>query len=129
MKVFFVRGGKMALQPFFIPALVIGVASIPLVLGVIPRSRVYGVRTKKTLSEDRIWYKANRFGGWLLIFSSLIYLIAAKFYPTSGPRDPDFSLWLFHLVLHPINSLILGMKARSQFRHSGSASEPESMSF
>jgi hypothetical protein len=33
------------------------------------------------------------------------------------------------LVSRPINSLILGMKVRSQFRHSGSASEPESMSF
>ncbi|MDR3557854.1 MAG: SdpI family protein [Syntrophobacteraceae bacterium] len=85
-------------QPFFIPALIIAVAAIPLVLGVIPRNGAYGIRTKKTLSEDRIWYKANRFGGWMFIFSSLVYLMTAKFDPTSGPRDPDLSLWLLHLT-------------------------------
>ncbi|MGC9196708.1 MAG: SdpI family protein [Syntrophobacteraceae bacterium] len=56
----------MSAQPFFIPALIIAVAAIPLVLGAIPRNAGYGVRTQKTLSEDRNWYKANRFGGWLL---------------------------------------------------------------
>jgi hypothetical protein len=85
-------------QPFFIPALLIGLAAIPLVLGVIPRNGAYGIRTKKTLSEDRIWYKANRFGGWMFIVSSLIYLTTAKLHPTSGPRDPDLSLWLLHLT-------------------------------
>lgn len=100
----------MTAQPFSIPSVIIALAAIPLVLGAIPRNGWYGVRTPKTLSEDRIWYKANRFGGWLLLFSSLIYLMVANFYPTTGPHDPHFPLWLFHLgafVLPLLLSLML----------------------
>jgi uncharacterized membrane protein len=53
-------------QPFFVPAVLIFVLAIPLVLGLIPRNRFYGVRTAKTLSRDDIWYRANRFGGRVL---------------------------------------------------------------
>lgn len=84
-------------QPFFVPSLIIAIAAIPLVFGLIPKNRAYGIRTAKTLSDDRIWYPANRFGGWALIFSSLTYLVFAKACPTAGPHDPDFSRWLLHL--------------------------------
>ncbi|MEW6053173.1 MAG: SdpI family protein [Nitrospirota bacterium] len=63
--------------PFLIPSVILIIIAIPLIIGWIPRNRFYGVRTCKTLSDDRIWYAANRFGGWLFVASSLIYLAIA----------------------------------------------------
>jgi hypothetical protein len=40
----------MSSQPFFVPAVIIFVVSLPLVLGLVPRNRIYGIRTRKTLS-------------------------------------------------------------------------------
>ena len=61
-------------QPFLIPAVLILLLSIPLIIGIVPRNRFYGIRTRKTLSDDAIWYPANRFGGWALIIASCLYL-------------------------------------------------------
>jgi hypothetical protein len=37
----------MSSQPFFVPAVIILVVSLPLILELIPRNRVYGIRTRK----------------------------------------------------------------------------------
>ena len=60
-------------QPFIVPAVLLALLSIPLILGLIPPNRFYGMRTEKTLSDASVWYAANRFGGWALIFSGLTY--------------------------------------------------------
>jgi hypothetical protein len=36
---------------------------------------IYGVRTRKTLSDSRVWYEANHKGGIALIAASLIALL------------------------------------------------------
>jgi uncharacterized membrane protein len=103
----------MTRQPFFFPAFLIGIAAIPLILGLVPRNRTYGFRTSKTLPDDGVWYRSNRFGGWALIFSSVIYLMVAKICPALKPRDANFSLWLLHLgafVLPLIASVILTLR-------------------
>lgn len=46
----------------FCGLLFIGI-SIPLILGKIPRNHWYGFRTRKTLSNNEIWYKANKYMG------------------------------------------------------------------
>jgi uncharacterized membrane protein len=69
--------------PFLIPSIIFLIISIPLVAGKIPRNRFFGIRTRKTLSDERVWYAANRFGGWLFIVFSLIYLGIAAFVPYS----------------------------------------------
>lgn len=84
-------------QPFFFPAILIGLASIPLALSLVPMNRFYGVRTPKTLSDSHVWLSANRFGGWLLLLSSVAYLVFAAICPMSGGHDPRFDLWLMHL--------------------------------
>ena len=84
-------------QPFFIPALLIGVAGLPLIFGMIPRNRIYGIRTAKTLAEENVWYPANRFGGWAIVLASGVYLAFAATLPMAGPREAHFSLWLAHL--------------------------------
>lgn len=95
-------------QPFFVPAVLFFAAAIPLILGLIPPNRVYGIRTSKTLSDESVWYDANRYGGWAIVLSSTAYLAVAKAVPTSGPHDPDFSLWLLHLSAFAL-PLILGI--------------------
>ena len=46
----------MSSQPFLIPAVILLLVTLPLILGLIPRNWVYGIRTGKTLSDDRTWY-------------------------------------------------------------------------
>jgi hypothetical protein len=82
-------------QPFAPPALIFCGLCLPLILGLIPPNRLYGVRTPKTLGDPRVWYAANRRAGILLILSSLFYLGVARFYPYGGPDD--FGTWLLHL--------------------------------
>ncbi len=37
--------------------------SIPLILGVVPRNRLYGVRVPETMADERLWYAVNRLTG------------------------------------------------------------------
>jgi uncharacterized membrane protein len=82
--------------PFLIPSIIFLIISIPLVAGKIPRNRFYGMRTRKALSDERVWYAANRFGGWLFIASSLIYLGIAAFVPYSV--DSTSINWWAHIA-------------------------------
>lgn len=86
-------------QPFFLPALIVLALSIPLVMGLIPRNRLYGIRTRKTLADDRTWHAANRFGGWTLIVGSLIYLTLAFAVPYQKSARDNFLIWGFHLAV------------------------------
>lgn len=88
----------MKTQPFLIPALLILAASIPLVIGLVPRNRVYGIRTCKTLSNDSIWYPANRFGGWALIVSCIIYLLISVLLPYNKTTQYNFFIWSIHFI-------------------------------
>jgi len=49
---------------------VIAVCSIPLILKPVPPNRLYGFRTRKTLSDPQIWFSANRFAGVALLLAS-----------------------------------------------------------
>lgn len=84
--------------PFLIPAVIFVLTSVPLVLGMVPRNRFYGIRMKKTLSDDRVWYSVNKFGGWLIIFSSLIYLVTASILPYSKSSADSLTVWSIHLL-------------------------------
>jgi uncharacterized membrane protein len=55
------------------PVLIIAL-SIPMVLGKIPPNRFYGFRTRKTLSNLDVWYRANRLAGINLIIASFASL-------------------------------------------------------
>lgn len=85
-------------QPFAIPAALFFALSIPLVLGVIPRNRFYGVRTRHTLSDDAVWYSVNRFGGAALMLASVVYAVIAVRLPWHPAADGDFGRWLIHLL-------------------------------
>lgn len=86
----------MTRPPFIIPSCIFLVLSIPLVLGLVPKNRYYGIRTRKTFSDERVWKAVNRLGGWLIIVSSLIYLAISALVPFS----PDITSprWWAHIA-------------------------------
>ncbi|HTY21278.1 MAG TPA: SdpI family protein [Geobacteraceae bacterium] len=90
-------------HPFLIPSIIFFLLSIPLILGLVPPNRRYGIRTVKTLAEPKLWYSANRFGGWTLLFSSGIYLAMTLVSPSA---DRDFIFWLSHLAAFAIPLLV-----------------------
>lgn len=59
--------------------------SVPLILKKVPPNNWYGFRTPKTLSDEKIWYEANRISaqgmvvvGIVLVIASLALLLLAK---------------------------------------------------
>jgi uncharacterized membrane protein len=53
-----------------LPALFVAIAT-PLILGKVPPNPVLGFRTRRTMSSQALWYKANRTGGIYLMISTL----------------------------------------------------------
>ena len=49
--------------------------SIPLILEKVPLNPLYGFRIKKTLSNESVWYKANKYVGRDFLVASLILLV------------------------------------------------------
>ena len=56
---------------FLIGAGVIAVTSIPLILKMVPPNHLYGFRTPSTLSNRKLWYRANTFAGWALLIAAV----------------------------------------------------------
>ena len=100
-------------EPFFVPAVIILVLSLPLIFGWVPRQCAIGIRTAKTLSDDLTWYRANRFGGSTFLASSLIYLFAADALPCLAPCGLIFSQWLLHLFAFAAPLLVSILLIRS----------------
>jgi hypothetical protein len=95
-------------QPFFIPASILLILALPLILGLIPPNRVYGIRTAKALTDKRVWYQVNRFGGWIVLASSLFYLAVAWRFPSVIAGETDFGRWLLHVGAF-VGPLIVGL--------------------
>ena len=85
-------------EPFFIPAALIALISVPLILGIVPRQWAIGIRTPKTLADDETWLRANRFGGFVLFCACLIYLATAWLVPCVAPCGVNFAQWLVHFA-------------------------------
>lgn len=98
----------MASQPFSIPAVIFIVLSVPLVLGLMPPNRFYGVRTRRTLSSRAVWYRANRVAGWGVMAASAFYLEVTRSHPYV-PAAPDFyKVFLLHLAAF-VGPLVLAL--------------------
>jgi uncharacterized membrane protein len=74
-------------QPFFVPSLLISVIAILLILGIIPPNRWCGVRPAQTVADEKVWYRANRFGGCAFLVSGMIYFAVAKMLPAPKPSS------------------------------------------
>lgn len=53
------------------------VGGLPLVMNLIPPNRWSGVRLRKTLSDERIWYLANAYCGKALVLTGVITIVCA----------------------------------------------------
>jgi SdpI/YfhL protein family len=62
---------------YFIAGLALALAGVPLLRGWIPRNRWAGFRVPKTLSNDRIWYEANRVAGRDLMIAGAVVMTTA----------------------------------------------------
>src|SRR2546421_5670633 len=94
--------------PLFIGAAGVAVASIPLIMRVVPRNKFYGFRTAATLSNDALWYRTNRFAGWALLIAAitsgvLLLAIERGVLPSSAP---DVGAFLVPIVVAVIASWI-----------------------
>ena len=59
---------------YIVICLVIIAISVPLILEKVPPNALYGFRTRKTMSDQSIWYKANKFGGAALAAAGIVSL-------------------------------------------------------
>ncbi len=59
---------------YFIAGLALFAAGVPLLRGWIPRNRLAGFRTPKTLSNDSVWYEANRVAGRDLMIAGAVVM-------------------------------------------------------
>jgi len=66
-----------AFTGYFIAGLALFAAGVPLLRGWIPRNRWAGFRVPKTLSNDRIWYEANRVAGRDLMIAGAVIMTTA----------------------------------------------------
>jgi uncharacterized membrane protein len=81
-----------------ITCVLIAVIGIPLGLRLIPPNRVYGVRTRRTLSDESAWFEVNRVGGWALVAAAGLAAVIVMAYQGTWLR-PWWSQWLVLLFL------------------------------
>jgi uncharacterized membrane protein len=53
-----------------LPCLIIAIASVPMILKLVPPNGFYGLRTPKTLANTDLWFRANRFAGCALFIAA-----------------------------------------------------------
>ena len=66
-----------AFTDYFIAGFVLFAVGVPFLRGWIPRNRLSGFRTSKTLSNDRVWYEANRVAGRNLMIAGVVVMTTA----------------------------------------------------
>ncbi len=57
--------------------LIILALGVPLFLGKVPPNSLYGLRTDKTLENEEVWYRGNRFAGAALVVAGALILLAS----------------------------------------------------
>jgi|SRR5687767_3558300 len=73
---------------------------IPLFLGRVPPNRLYGCRTKKTLSNHKIWYAVNRVTGRdLIIGGAAVVVTALGIFLFGQALDPNRATMILLTVL------------------------------
>ena len=68
-----------AFTDYFIAGFVLFAVGVPFLRGWIPRNRLSGFRTSKTLSNDRVWYEANRVAGRDLMIAGAVVMATAVY--------------------------------------------------
>jgi hypothetical protein len=82
--------------------------SVPMILRKIPPNPVYGFRTRLTLSKPEVWYPANAFSGWALLFAAALTLAALWVLPeaTFGRPWTPLAVFLGPLIASVVASFV-----------------------
>ena len=92
-------------------AIVTALIALPLALRKVPRNRLYGVRTRRTLADDRVWYETNAYGGRCLIVASavtILIVVILGFVPL--PRDLLVPAGVVALVVLSLVAAVLAVR-------------------
>ena len=75
--------------------------SLPLMFGLVPPNRIYGFRTRRTLANRELWFRANRFSGWALFIAAATSAAVFAFDPAilSGRSASGLFVFVVPLVL------------------------------
>jgi len=57
--------------------IVLIIVALPMILGLLPRNWLYGVRTRHSMSSEGAWYRQNVIGGMALLLWGLVWLVMA----------------------------------------------------
>jgi hypothetical protein len=105
-------------QPFAVPAAALFILAVPLVLGLIPRNRFYGVRTALTFADDHVWYRVNRVAGVAVMLASGVYGSVAVAWPYDRSAGDNVATWGVHLAAFVVPLVIgLGVAVRNARAH------------
>ncbi|MCI0523789.1 MAG: SdpI family protein [Acidobacteria bacterium] len=83
------------------------IISVPFILEMIPPNTLSGFRTSKTLSDEGIWYAANRVMGYDLLIAGALIVVAAIVTAKVFRRDPRRATRINFLVF--IASLVAAL--------------------
>jgi SdpI/YfhL protein family len=51
------------------------IVALPMILGLLPRNRIYGMRSRYSMSSDGAWYRQNLIGGIALLLWGFVWLV------------------------------------------------------
>jgi uncharacterized membrane protein len=57
--------------------IVLIIVAVPMILGLLPRNWLYGMRTRYSMSSEGAWYRQNVIGGIALLLWGLVWLVMA----------------------------------------------------
>jgi hypothetical protein len=80
----------MGVQILLLVPAIVALASILLIMGIVPRNGIYGFRTRRTLADDATWFAANRFAGWALFLAALLSAILLVVIPPEVVARPAY---------------------------------------
>jgi uncharacterized membrane protein len=81
-----------AFTSYFIAGFFSFAVGVPFLRGWIPRNRLAGFRTPKTLSNDRVWYEANRVAGRDLMVAGVVIMATAVVSAILAQQIPGLTL-------------------------------------
>jgi len=83
-----------------VTAIVFIAMSIPLIMGKVPPNGMFGVRVRKTIENEELWYRANAyFGKDFLIASTLVLALCIALYFKRNGMDTNTFLLVVSVVL------------------------------
>ena len=86
---------------FLVPCALIAVLSVPLMFDFVPPNRLYGLRTRQTLANRELWYRANHFTGYALFAASVasgaVFLLMPQY--ASGRSRAGLAIFVGPLLL------------------------------